>query len=83
MIAAVCDQLIASSACLGTVRGLELFASHVDQISGQLLLSAQFGRAELNELKRCLTIAGDTICCLRNAVTLQLQALGMEKNNAG
>jgi hypothetical protein len=83
MIAAVCDQLIASCACLGTVRGLELFASHVGQISDQLLLSAQPGRAELNELKQCLTIAGDTICRLQNAVTLQLRMLGVEKNNAG
>jgi hypothetical protein len=81
MIAALCDQLIASSARLGTVRGLELFASHVDEISGQLLPSAQLGRAELNELKQCLTIMGDTICRLRNAVTLQLQALGVEKND--
>ncbi|MBV8054618.1 MAG: hypothetical protein JO071_05190 [Deltaproteobacteria bacterium] len=83
MIATACDQLIALSARLGSVQGLEMFASQVDQIAGQLLLSTQLGRGELNELKQCLTIAGETICHLRHAATLQLLALGMEKNNAG
>jgi hypothetical protein len=83
MTEAVCPQLNASTACLGTVQGLELLTSQVSQLANQLRDSAQLGRAELNELKACLTILADTICNLRSAVPLQLRALGAEKNNAG
>jgi hypothetical protein len=83
MIAALCDQLLALSARLGTVQGLEVFASQVDEIAGQLLLPVQLGRDELNELKRCLIIAGETICHLRHVGRLQLRALGVEQNNGG
>jgi hypothetical protein len=82
MIRPACDQLVTLSARLGTVQGLEQFASQIRQITGQLLLTPQLNRAELNELKQCLTTVGETICHLRNAATLQLQALGAEKNNA-
>jgi hypothetical protein len=82
MIRPTCDQLVTLSARLGTVQGLEQFASQIRQITGQLLLTPQLNRAELNELKQCLTMVGETICHLRKAATLQLQALGAEKNNA-
>jgi hypothetical protein len=83
MIAGLCDQLLALSAGLGTVQGLEMFASKVDEIAGQLLLPVQLARDELSELKHCLIIAGETICHLRHAATLQLQVLGVEQNSAG
>ncbi len=82
MIRPTCDQVITLSARLGTAQGLEQFASRIRQITGQLLHTPELNRAELNELKQCLTMAGQTICHLRNAATLQLQALGAEKNNA-
>jgi hypothetical protein len=81
MIRPTCDQLVTLSARLGTVQGLEQFASQIGQITGQLLLTSQLNRAELKELKQCLTMVGETICHLRNAAALHLQALEAEKNN--
>jgi hypothetical protein len=75
------ERLIALTARLGTVEGLERFVSQVDQITGQLVLSPRLRRAELNELKQGLRIAGETICQLRNALTHHLRALGAEKNH--
>jgi hypothetical protein len=83
MTEAACHRLNASTASLGTVQGLELLTTQVNELARRLNRSAQLSHAELNELKRRLTIFADTICHLRSAVTLQLRALGVEKDNAG
>ena len=75
------ERLTALSARLGTVEGLEQFVSQVDQITDQLVLSPRLRRTELNELKQRLSMAGETICQLRNALTRHLRALGAEKNH--
>ena len=75
------ERLTALSARLGTVEGLEQFVSQVDQITDQLVLSPRLRRTELNELKQRLSMAGETICQLRSALTRYLQALGAEKNH--
>jgi hypothetical protein len=83
MISTTPEELLALSGNIGSVQGLARFESGMRQVVAELRSLGPGRHSDLAALKQCFTTVGATIGHLRHAVSVELQALGAEQDDAG